>query len=488
MTSRTIRGALGILGLVALGAAGCGDDAGTPATRAEIERRLPPMVASLVDRSAQSLDGVVQSQAWTNLRDAIGSLDGEAAVMGGSALTAAETGMRRAYIEHVMTTSLGDERTPGDRIAELLLEDFFTDEEGNGIWRLRGDRLCPRLQGGAQSLASCIRMVDEMEVRLRVTLAGASGLDVALLVGPARDEVFAIELRPESIKVTFDLGALRGAIAHIGDVLGEAVALPEVLEGRVSFLLRVDGPDEVTFEVAIERAIVVRGSSPTDGDFALDLEARTPLFRVHARGGAMAALDVGLDWGRTRVSVPVRFGVGGAGRLAIDAGGLGGRLELDAGVGQVHLADLGLGARTTEVVLDDERLVAIDLNAASDRKLSATITPNAMRRPQIAIEPGLDLVVDVHLQPLVDRGESVATYLRNETYSLSATGQPRFEQVRRPADLARLLAVLAGRLTLASTAAPSPTVVEAGRCLFGSDAVAPGEHPLLGRFLAVDCD
>ena len=483
--------------LSTLAAWGCGGDEARPAiaTKQQIQARLPLALTEVTNETsavvslasgAASVDLIGEALASVSLSDPMmDPLPGPGPVARGF------RALGRAYLSWVIGPNL-DSDTDGDRLVRWLLDHVFDDAsfEGNGVWRVHGEALCGEVcTGGGPSGAAptfscmpnptCVARVNELEIRIRVTLLG-SGLDFALLVGPSRDEVFDIALEPRKVEVTFDLGGIKNAIAHVARVLGENVMLPTVLEGRVRFSLLLNGPRDVTLQASVDQAVRLEAAGD-QGPISAALAAKAPTVSVRLRDGD-PMLSVQLDVGKLNVSGPVND-THLRGRIGVLLGGLEGRTELPRGASTLALTDLGLGDVTSELSLDGARLIGVDLNPMAGRRTALTITPGmGAGKARLAFEPGLQLIGDMHLEPLSRMGDmGVPAYLFGETYTLDLTGPPTLEP------RGRLLQMLAGRFRLASSAAAAAVVVDAPACLDARDVVEMGEHALLGRFRSIPC-
>ncbi len=491
--NRWLGGVMATLAIVGCG----GDDAPAPvATREQIQARLPLALTEVTNETSAVVDVASGSASIDLIGEALESVSLPDSVMmdptpGPGPVARGFRALGRAYLTWVVGPNL-DSDTDGDRLVRWLLDNVFNDAsfEGRGVWRVHGQGLCGEVcSGGAAPGAPptftcmpaprCLAHVDELEIRVRVTLQG-SGLDFALLVGPGRDEVLDIALEPRKVEVTFDLGGIKNAIAHVARVLGENVMLPTVLEGRVRFSLTLNAPRDVTLQAAVDRAIRVEAASD-EGSISIELAAKAPAISVRLRD-ADPMLTVQLDVGKLTVSGPIHD-THLRGRLGVLLGGLEGRTELPRGASMLTLTDLGLGDVTSELSLDGARLIGLDLNAMAGRRTALTVTPGAgTAKAKLAFEPGLQLIGDLHLERLAQMGNmDVPAYLFGQTYTLDLTGPPVIEP------RGRLLQMLAGRFRLASSAAPEAVVVDAPGCLDARDPVLAGEHALLGRFRSVPC-
>ncbi len=487
---------LGALG-ISLGLVGCGGDEpkAAVATKEQIQTRLPLALTEVTNETSAVVDLAGNSASIDLIAEALESVSLPDTVMtptpGPGPIARGFRVLGKAYLSWVIGPNL-DSDTDGDRVVRWLLDNVFNDAsfEGGGVWRVHGEALCGEVcSGGATPGMAptftcapdpmCISRIDELELRIRVTLQGA-GLDFALLVGPSRDEVFDIALEPRKVEVTFDLGGIKNAIAHVARVLGEDLMLPSVLEGRVRFTLMLNGPRDVTVQASVDQAVRVEATS-ADGPISAELGAKSPAVSVRLRD-ADPMLTVQLDVGKLVVSGPIDD-TNLRGRLGILVGGLEGKTELPRGATRLSLTDLGLGDVTSELSLDGTRLIGFDLNAMAGRRTALTITPGTgADKATLSFEPGLQLVGDMHLERLAQMGNmDVPSWLYNETYTLDLSGPPAIEP------RGTLLQVLMGRFRLASSAAPDAVVVDAPGCLDARDPVTMGEHALLGRFRSIAC-
>jgi hypothetical protein len=230
-----------------------------------------------------------------------------------------------------------------------------------------------------------------------------------------------------------------------------------------------------------------------------------------AADGEAGSIAGGVGLGATEVVVPWRPNDEpmGRGDLRVVLGGLTGETRWSQGRDELRLTRLGLGAGPSFAEARGTRFVQIDLNPRDMRAFDATIT---FGLPRIALAPRFDLGVMWRLAALAgDFREPPPSYLLDETYGVvfdpAAGAGPAFEpfdtgssgaQTRPappppgtpppppPPEPISGIRVVAGKLSVSSTRAPSPVVVEAGQCLWSGPA-APGAHPVLGGLRAGAC-
>lgn len=465
-------------------ACGGGGDGASPDAVAE---RLRTALPAVLDPAGAAIDTAAESTALAGLGDSLAAMN--------QSLAMPSLPVFGSDLEPTALPADGDEEEDafqvpdGAETAEDLIARVFNEEnhEGDGVYRLPPELFCPEDETGAPG-AECAANVDAAELRVRVELAG-DGLDFTLLVGPDRAEPLALELRTDRLTVAVDLDEAAEAATHLASITGEAIELPDVFEGQLAFSLVVHGPEDVSFEIAVREEIAV--AIDTEGgrvDFRT--AARDPLasLRVDAAARAITAL---VDLGPTALSMPWQMANSASlatGTWALDWSGLSFTASAQDGDDSVRIENIGLGDDTSTLSLGDAVLLAIDLNQAAGRRFAVTLSPDpAGGLPLADVTPGVELVVDVDLQPLADAGDTVDPWLLGDTYRVALEGAPATTQ-SIPGDLETgeggALRIAAGSLTVANDG--GEVVVEAGQCLL-ADPVTDGEHPVLGAMAAGAC-
>ncbi|HLU69103.1 MAG TPA: hypothetical protein VKZ63_22630 [Kofleriaceae bacterium] len=458
-----------------LTAAACGS--GQEADPASVQERLRAIVPGLVDPTLAATDFAAESTALAGLSDSLAAFD----QLGLPFSLAGEGGGPISFD--------GELEPTGEEMAEELAGTIFTEEnyEGDGVYRLPPELFCEPDETGATD-PECLDTFAQLELRLRAELVD-DGLDLTLLVGPERDAPLAVELRPARAALVVDLAGAAGAIAHVAAVIGEEIELPEVLEGQIALALDVMGPQHVTLALEVREAIRVELDT-ADGRLAVSTEARTPLAALGLDGDDRE-IQLQVDVGRTVLSMPHAMmdpDSRASGTFALDWKGLSFTALARDGSEQVAISSIGLGDSTSTISLDDTTLVAVDLNPDDGRRAALTLAPAPDGGLPIAtFDPGLDLTIDVFLQPLADAGDAVEAWLLDDTYRLAIAGDQPATQAIAGDDLAGTpgaLRVTRGSLTVAADS--DAVVVEAGSCLI-ADPVEPGEHPIIGAVAAGAC-
>lgn len=449
----------------------------------QVRDRLSATLPGLVDPTVTSVNFAGDSTAMAGLTDSLSALDGLDLPFSLSPLGSDST-----------TTSgiqpAADEGDPsGADLAQQLSDTIFTDAnyEGDGIYRVSGDDFCPTDDTGAAD-PTCLEDFAKADLAIQVELAG-DGLDFTLLVGPDRAAPLTLELRTDRASLVADLGEAKDAIQYLAAAFDEEVDLPDVFEGRVAVSLLVKGPQEVAIQLAVRRAVAIEADL-SSGHVAFSTAASDPLASLDI-DAASRTVAVLLDLGRTRLSAPwsmLNADSLASGLYAIDWQGLSFTASASDGDDSLHIENIGLGDDTSTIKLGDHTLVAVDLNADSGRRYGLTLSPApGGGLPTATFDPGLDLRVAVDFSPLADAGDAIESWLIDQTYELSFEGDAPTAQAIAQTDASPgALRVASGTLTLSSTAAGAPVVVEAGQCLL-PDPVEAGEHPVLGALSAGPC-
>lgn len=454
---------------------GCGSDAAEPAEAQARINTIVPAIAQSTEHAVIAMEGI-PAIGW--LTQSMGAIE---STFGGG-----ETEPEPPPFFTVPGHNEGAQDIGAD-LAQLLIDNVFNDAgyEGDGVYRLRGDVVCVTFDNQIDQV--CADEIDAAEIRFHARLAG-DGMDVTVLVGPARVEPLLVELRSDQVAAIVDLAQAKEAIAFLA---GPGTELPRVLEGVLAMTLTVHAQDDVSIVAAVREAIRIEAALPGDaGTLSFSTEARDPLFAARMNGPDLQ-LALALDIGRTVLSMPFdMFSETSTGHiLSADLGGLSMATTLDDDATAVTISGIGLGQDTTSVKLDDATIFAMDLNADAGRRFDLTLNPGETGIASFTMAPGFDLSLTFNLRPLVEIGEAAGDFLLDETLRIAFSGnQPTAEPLAPDFDSGfdGGLRVTAGTLAISSTAVAEPVVVEANQCLLSAEP-APDAHPLLGALAVGPC-
>ena len=464
-------------GLAVLAGAGCGgnEEADPDAVNARLREVLP----GLVEPTSQTIEFAGESTALAGLGDSMTAIDDSLGLPFSIAPIDIST-----TDEGAVAVAL-PEGESGEEVARSLAERLFNADnyEGDGVYRIPVDMVCPADDETGEMDPACVEQWERAELRIKVELTG-DGLDFTLLIGPDRSAPLTLELRPGRISVVVDLGETADAIRF----LAPEAELPEVLEGVVAFSLVVNGPQDVSFAIAVREAVRIEAMT-ADGRIAFSTDARDPLasLRIEVAARRLTAL---FDLGRTQLSMPNQMSDDSlaAGTWAIDWRGLSFTATAQDGADEIVIDNIGLGDDTSTIKLDDTQLVGIDLNPTDGRRAKVTLRPDpAGGLPIVTFEPGLELLIDVFLQPLADAGDLVDPWMLDDSYRIGLTGEAPATQSIAPDEASGTpgaLRIARGQLAIESKTAS--VTVSTGQCLL-ADPVTDGEHPLLGGLAAGAC-
>ena len=460
-------------------AVGCGgsEEADPDAVNARLRAVLP----GLVEPTSQTIEFAGESTALAGLGDSMAAIDDSLGLPFSIAPIDISTSDDGA-----LAVALPEGEQSGEEVADTLAERLFNADnyEGDGVYRIPVDLVCSADDETGEMDPECVEQWERAELRIKVELAD-DGLDFTLLIGPDRSAPLTLELRPGRISVVVDLGETADAIRF----LAPEAELPDVLEGVVAFSLVVNGPQDVSFAIAVREAVRVEASTD-DGRIAFATDARDPLasLRIEVAARRLTAL---FDLGRTQLSMPNQMGDDSslaAGTWSIDWRGLSFTATAQDGADEIVIDNIGLGDDTSTIKLDGTQLVGIDLNPADGRRAKLTLRPDpAGGLPIATFEPGLEVLIDVFLQPLADAGDLIDPWLLDDSYRIALSGDRPATQSIAPDELSGTpgaLRIARGQLAIESQTAS--VTVSTGQCLL-ADPVTDGEHPLLGGLAAGAC-
>ena len=371
--------------------------------------------------------------------------------------------------------------------------------------------------------AECRRQLTETPVRVRVTSYAEGDVDLALLIGEERLEVLFVQIHRDLLAAQLDLGATRQAIELLGDDEADA-DLPDVVEGVVRIELRRNGPADFTGTLSILQDIRIEHQ---DGDKEISVRiGETPALVSVRLDGAAKVITAQLGIGEVEVAMPWQqivdalyssdAGGGCAGAMGHDGepagevecwedepeeapqvdgtfeaflAGLTGRTSFSGDEDRLELTDLTLGAETSTVKVDDDTLIAVDLNKDAGRKAAVSVQEVRNGNLRIEVVPELDVAVAFALRHVQDVFDDIPSFMLDETLGVRLDGAatPALETV---GDESRQLRVADGELTLWSTAMDDDVIITEGMCVAGpddDDEPVEGAHPVFGGIEALQC-
>lgn len=302
------------------------------------------------------------------------------------------------------------------RIDKIFAESNIVDRSGGALtFQVRGVDVCTTDSGSLD--ASCADSVDKQHLAIR-----ASGdLDLALLVGTEKAEMFSVEIRKGvSLAVIIDLAKSMAAMAAMQTAQGSAVTYTFDAKGKMEWRLTKAGPGDFTLSTAV-LAPITYSMTGTDGVVrTATIGVKNPLASLHVEAAAKrATLQYGYGEVRyagllrdlftteTTSSRPLDVFLAGAGFTLVFEDGKTARLE-----------GAGLGGATSTVKSGSDTLLSIDFNKDQGRSVSATWEPTTDGF-KLNFTPGLQVDAHVGLGAIESQTYVVSPEHRNATYAAS---------------------------------------------------------------------
>lgn len=395
MTSRTLLSAA----LASLALFACAPDPKVVAERTATD------VQSLVREAWVTAEG---SNQWSTLDSSLLAL--------GVSAEARATSMRVPAVSS-LDTSLDAVK---QRIGAIFAESNIVDRSGGALtFQVRGVDVCTSDSGALD--ASCADSVDELHLLVR-----ASGdLDLALLVGTEKAELFSLEVRKGvSLAVVVDLARSLAAVAAIQSAQGSPVSSTTYdAKGKVEWRLTRHGANDFTLSSAVLAPVTY--SMTVDGVLrTATIGVKNPLASLHVEGPAKRA-TVQFGYGEVKYTGLLRdlFTTETASSRPLEAflSGAGFTLVFEEGK-TARLENLGLGGATSTLKSGSDTLLSVDFNKDHGRAVGATWAPTAAGFA-LTFTPGLQAEAHFGLGAIESATLTVDPSQRNSTWSASFLGQ-----------------------------------------------------------------
>lgn len=378
-----------------------------------------------------------------------------------------------------------DINEPSAQLTEFLKTRIFTEanvelaQPREITYLLKGANVCADM---GSDKAQCEDFFDKAQLRIVATSPAPNDFNLKLLVGAAKANPITLELGSSAMAIEADLGAAKASVLTIATALGEdAPELPETMQGKVRAALNRPGAKKLEATFSVLAALKVAGAdfdvqvAPTNDAVKLSIDgvAKTVDHQVN-----WAAINAKFPfWEYEEVVTTVTDENGDTYEeydsqpktkhsVQIALGGINGQALFDAASEAINLKGLGLGDTTSTVSVDGEQIVSVDLNPANGRRVDLN-----MREEQdsmlLEIAPALDLKVVLAFAKIQDKFTEldVQDWMLGDTLSIKADGA---NPVRL--SMGDQLKVLAGKLTISSSAANITHTVNADQCLLETES------------------
>jgi hypothetical protein len=489
---------------LALLATGCpDDDGGGPSDAIAINQQSATAAANANLRSI--LSTVAEGLVFLNDFDLVGDMLPSSVECAGT--TSGEGDVDSSCVEEGPDFDLSEEV---DDVADWVAENLFNEAnvesstETSVTYRVPAELLCGASESsggstfpidGAEDTTStmddsevdpeCVETLNQFPIRLAVSQRSADNLDVDLLVGQERYNPVELQIYTNQLGIEIDLAQLRAALIRFGQVVDEPLELPEVMQGRLSATLTVEGQGRFSVSLAVLTAVDVRSTSG-EAPFEVSLGTANPAGSVTIDGLA-ETIEGALALGPLAATFPAEavFGSemtcddmgctesGASGTLSIYLAGLSAATTLDGSFERIELRNLGLGSATSTVGLDGQQLLAIDLNADSGRQLDVTVEGDESGF-QLSVSPELDLQVALDMARAGGNIPDVPAWMLDDDMRLELTGASTPAIAMSEVSDTGVVRVTEGVLRMSSSARDLLIEVSAGECLWGDDSTEGG--------------
>ncbi len=454
-------------------AVACGEDAnkdGLDIDHQTASQAISSNSRAMAERVVNGLDAIDESQLLT---DAIGLIgEGETVCAGGVDGSGAEfdTGECESTSFELDPVEIDDgaEELIGELERRIFSAENIETQSSKAItYLLRGDVVCA---DGVDVDQECADIVDALEVRIYASSPDDGDIDLALQFGAERHTPVLIEIHQDRLAAEVDLGDVKATVNHYAAVTGEDIEMPDTMRGRVRAEL-LAGSDTIAAQVSIVQAVLV-----SDEDIEVALGAAVPAARVAINPAAReveALVDLDSIHARfpdTSYSYNTETGEETETRHLYElfVAGVSAATTLSVDADTLTVTEISLGDETSTLQIDGEQVIGVDLNAAANRVLSATIG-SIDDGVDITVDPEFDLSISMNMAAAGLAFEDVEPWMMDDTLSIVLDGaaQPR---VLIGDDG---LQVVDGSLSIELENAGSSISASAGQCLSGEIDDAP---------------
>jgi len=181
------------------------------------------------------------------------------------------------------------------------------------------------------------------------------------------------------------------------------------------------------------------------------------------------------------------------GELTIQVPGFIGAIQFDGASDVLSVTDFGLGDMPTTVTVNDDPIIAVNLNAEHSRKGSITASGSANENFSISVSQVLDARVTFSMTHIREVFDDPPKFLMDETIGIRLDGSDSPTIKTLEAGDKKDMQVSSGRLTLSSTAMAEDVVFEEGMCMGSksdeglTDEERDQRHDLFGDLAAEMC-
>lgn len=289
-----------------------------------------------------------------------------------------------------------------DALVDQLEQELFNDDNylGNGVYKVPASLVCETTTydetTGEETTSidpDCAAKLDDVQLRIRVATED-DGIRFYVQIDADHDEPLSLYLDHDDIKVTVNLDDAGDAMVALAQITGEQAPNAD-LAGQITGSLHIVGAAHARVALSFDRALSIKFADDgvgldTDGAYKFT-SAAAEVFGIELDANApRGSFDLGL--GATTAHIPGDTEDPASRDIALGGATVNATFQNST----VTFDNISLGDTTTTVSVGGQQAIAIDLNPADGRTLSATITADVATGDEtVEVSPRLDLQTSV---------------------------------------------------------------------------------------------
>jgi hypothetical protein len=329
----------------------------------------------------------------------------------------------------------------------------------------------------------CVDQSNRLQVRLKLTLASAGNVNLAVILTEAKRNPVNFELYRDHVGVSTDLQEVKATL----DAAGEDTTNIPTLEGRIGFELRRNAELDWSFLANVFQNVVIGIVDDDTGEqVRVGVGASAPSSELRLNGNARNILGA-IDYGAISVSGSLNAfrdsfdeaeydPITGeelprptyTGNVEAMIAGYEGSVTFDGATDHLTLTGLGLGNVASTLKWNEQILAQFDLNKDAGRHFDLGYQ-KTNAGSEFTFSPTFDSLVSLNFAPLANQIPDISPSLMNDTIHVWFDGQnPKIEVTDEQ------VKVVSGTFNVTSTATPDANLtVSPGMCLVESGATEP---------------
>lgn len=420
--------------------------------------------------------------------------------------------LKIAAPDNEMNSEAQDLRNAIAELIDFLRQEVFIDNNlesstnTSATYLLGPDLLCDDEFGIDRE---CIKRVQFVQPRLRLTSPQDGDVDITLLVGSAKHEPIQFQVYAQNLGVQVDLGQSLAFAKDLGTVSDELQAIA----GVVQVQLVKNTEQNYTVQLNILEPLNVSVLTEQDEEVSILLGASSPALALNANGNT-ETLELLQDWKQFLLVAPLAAFADPTsddegyddnltnddeqpeagnesepqhvytGMIELLVAGLSSTISYAAESDEISVSNFGFGDKTSTLKHDGNVVAALDLNANAARRVALALKALEGRDGiAITFDPSFEAKLEFAFDYVANQFEDLPEFLLNDTLGLSFTGAaPTLELTEDK------IAVTSGSLSLTSEAVSTANItVNANQCLGDAVQSESQDHELLSALAIVSC-